>query len=290
MGSCTIANSIQPITIPAHIVIKETGATCVHIINKPLPSGFKRRRPLRQYHTIIMDQIAKSIGNTDWDAVTESLHKTGYALLPEFLSPQQCAGLIRLYDKPKAYRKIVEMERHRFGIGEYKYFNYPLPDDIQAIRYSLYPKLMQVANVWMGALNMNISYPGTHEELLLQCRANNQSKPTPLILKYGKGGYNTLHQDLYGKVYFPLQAVLFLNEPGEDYTGGEFVLTEQIPRAQSRAIVLKPKKGNMLIFTTSFRPVKGKRGHYRVTMKHGVSEIHSGSRHTLGIIFHDATS
>lgn len=237
-----------------------------------------------------MDQIAWRIGHTDWDEVGGSLHKKGYALLPGFLSAEQCAGLIRLYDKPGSYRKTVVMERHRFGIGEYKYFNYPLPDDIQAIRAGLYPKLMPVANLWMKALNMNRSFPETHTELLHQCREHQQSKPTPLILKYGKSGYNTLHQDLYGEVYFPLQTVLFLNEPDEDYTGGEFILTEQIPRAQTKAIVLKPQKGDMLIFTTSFRPVSGKRGYYRVTMKHGVSEIHSGYRHTLGIIFHDAVS
>lgn len=237
-----------------------------------------------------MDQIAKRIGNTRWDKVTESLQQKGYAIVPGFLTREQCERFIKLYGKSGVYRKTVVMERHRFGMGEYKYFSYPLPADIQNIRSGLYPILMPVANVWMKALNMNRTFPETHEELLLQCRENKQSKPTPLILKYGKGGYNTLHQDLYGEVYFPLQTVLFLNEPEVDYTGGEFILTEQIPRAQSKAIVLKPHKGDMLIFTTSFRPVKGKRGHYRVTMKHGVSEVHSGCRHTLGIIFHDAVS
>ena len=182
------------------------------------------------------------------------------------------------------------MERYRFGLGEYKYFNYPLPNLIQNIRENIYPKLAPIANAWMKVLNIHKIFPNTHQELLKQCNDNNQTKATVLILKYGKGGYNTLHQDLYGEIYFPIQTVLFLNEPDEDFTGGEFVLTQQTPRAQSKAIVLKPKKGDMLIFTTNFRPVKGTKGYYRVNMKHGVSAIHSGERHTLGIIFHDALS
>jgi hypothetical protein len=237
-----------------------------------------------------MEQIRSKIENTDWEKLAEGLHQKGYAVIPEFLSAKQCEDLIQLYDNPTVYRKTVVMERYRFGLGEYKYFNYPLPGIIQFIRTYIYPKLVPVANVWMKALNINNTFPETHEALLLLCREYDQLKPTPLILKYGKGGYNTLHQDLYGEVYFPMQAVLFLNEPDEEYSGGEFVLIEQIPRAQSKAIVLKPKKGNMLIFTTGFRPAKGNRGYYRVTMKHGVSEVHSGSRHTLGIIFHDAGS
>jgi hypothetical protein len=182
------------------------------------------------------------------------------------------------------------MERYRFGLGEYKYFNYPLPTIIQTLRETIYPKLSPIANLWMKVLNIDKLFPETFEELQSLCHQNNQRKPTPLILKYGKGGFNTLHQDLYGEVYFPIQTVLFLNEPDEDYTGGEFVLTQQTPRAQSKAIVLKPKKGDMLVFTTNFRPIKGARGYYRVNMKHGVSEVISGERHTLGIIFHEATS
>lgn len=182
------------------------------------------------------------------------------------------------------------MERYRFGLGEYKYFNYPLPDLIQTIRKTIYPSLAPIANYWMKVLNIDTKFPDTFQELQARCHANNQLKPTVLILKYGKGGHNTLHQDLYGDVYFPIQTVLFLNKPDEDFTGGEFVLTQQTPRAQSKVIVLKPKKGDMLIFTTNFRPVKGSKGYYRVNMKHGVSEIQSGERHTLGIIFHDALS
>jgi hypothetical protein len=209
-------------------------------------------------------------------------------LLPGILTAEQCSHLIDEYDNPEIYRKKIVMERYRFGLGEYKYFTYPLPDLIQTIREIIFPKLVPIANAWMKCLNIDIVYPETHQEFLALCHQHMQTKPTVLILKYGKGGHNTLHQDLYGEVYFPMQLVLFLNEPGLDYTGGEFVLTQQIPRAQSKAIVLTPKKGDILIFTTNFKPVKGTKGYYRINMKHGVSEIHHGERHTLGIIFHDA--
>lgn len=218
------------------------------------------------------------------------MHEKGYAIIPKLISSEQCTELIIEYNNPNSYRKTVVMERYRFGLGEYKYFNYPLPNLIQNIRESVYPKLVPIANAWMKVLNIPTIFPQTHQQLLKQCNDNNQTKATVLILKYGKSGHNTLHQDLYGDVYFPIQTVLFLNEPDEDYTGGEFVLTQQTPRAQSKAIVLKPNKGDMLIFTTNFRPIKGSKGYYRVNMKHGVSEIHSGERHTLGIIFHDALS
>lgn len=230
------------------------------------------------------------IASINWQNIVEKMHEKGFATLPKFFTDEQCAKLINEYNNPNAYRKTVVMERYRFGLGEYKYFNYPLPNLIQSIRESIYPKLVPIANAWMKVLNIDTVFPDTHQQLLEQCHSNNQKKATVLILKYSKGGHNTLHQDLYGDVYFPIQAVLFLNEPNQDFTGGEFVLTQQTPRAQSKAIVLKPKKGDMLIFTTNFRPVKGSKGYYRVNMKHGVSEIHSGERHTLGIIFHDALS
>ncbi|WP_316820261.1 2OG-Fe(II) oxygenase [Pedobacter gandavensis] len=232
--------------------------------------------------------MEEKITSIHWGSLTEDLHEKGFGIVSEFLTAAQCEELIKAYNDPDSYRKTVVMERYRFGMGEYKYFNYPLPRLIQSIRSLVYPKLAVVANLWMKALNIPITFPNTHAELLKQCQEKNQTKATVLILKYGKGGYNTMHQDLYGEVYFPLQVVLFLNEPGEDFTGGEFVLTEQIPRAQSKAIVLKPKKGDMLIFTTNFRPVKGLKGYYRVNMKHGVAEVQDGERHTLGIIFHDA--
>jgi len=237
-----------------------------------------------------MYDIEQKIASQNWEAITEAMHQNGYAVIPQLLADEQCGALKAGYDHPGIYRKTVVMERYRFGLGEYKYFDYPLPTAIQSIRESVYPKLAPIANVWMKVLNINTRYPDTFAELQTQCHAGGQLKPTPLILKYGTGGFNTLHQDLYGDIYFPIQTVLFLNQADEDYTGGEFVLVQQTPRAQSKAIVLQPNKGDMLIFTTNFRPVKGGKGYYRVNMKHGVSELHSGERYTLGVIFHDALS
>ncbi|WP_109300164.1 2OG-Fe(II) oxygenase [Aquimarina sp. AU474] len=237
-----------------------------------------------------MEKLKAKIENMNWQLATTSLHEKGYAILSNTLSNEQCKDLVEKYNAESLYRKTVVMERYRFGLGEYKYFDYPLPQIIQTIREVVYPKLVPIADLWMKVLKIDKSFPKTHEELQSLCHRSNQLQPTPLILKYRKSGFNTLHQDLYGDIYFPMQAVLFLNEPKEEYTGGEFVLTQQTPRAQSKAIVLLPKKGDMLIFTTNFRPVKGTKAHYRVHMKHGVSEVTSGERHTLGIIFHDATS
>ncbi|MEO5783282.1 MAG: 2OG-Fe(II) oxygenase [Ginsengibacter sp.] len=237
-----------------------------------------------------MENIKQKIAAIDWQTVTEAMNEKGFAIVSNVLSNEQCKELIQNYNNTDAYRKTVVMERYRFGFGEYKYFNYPLPNLIQTIRETLYPKLAPIANGWMKVLNIDKIFPNTFKELQELCNNNNQLKPTVLILKYGKGGHNTLHQDLYGDIFFPIQTVLFLNEPDKDFTGGEFVLTQQTPRAQSKAIVVKPNKGDMLMFTTNLRPVKGSKGYYRVNMKHGVSELHSGERHTLGIIFHDALS
>ncbi len=237
-----------------------------------------------------MQEIIQKIENTDWQNIAEMMQQNGFAIIPNLLSDQRCETLKAEYNNPTAYRKTVVMERYRLGLGEYKYFNYPLPELIQQIRTTIYPKLAPIANRWFKALNIDTQFPLEHAELLQQCHKNGQQKATVLILKYGKGGFNTLHQDLYGDVYFPIQTVLFLNEPDKDFTGGEFVLTQQTPRAQSKAIVLKLKKGDLLIFATNFKPEKGTKGYYRVNMKHGVSEIKSGERHTLGIIFHDAVS
>ena len=231
----------------------------------------------------------KNIDVLDWDTATASLHEHGYALLSRVLDIRDCDILMDAYGSPDLYRKTISMERYRFGKGEYKYFSYPLPPLIQSIREKVYPKLAPIANTWMRTLNDSRTFPADLQSLLAQCREQGQDKPTVLILQYGEGGHNTLHQDLYGEVFFPMQLVLFLDEPGKDYTGGEFVLVQQTPRAQSKAMVLTPRQGDMLIFTTNFRPVKGTRGYYRVNMKHGVSPVHSGSRHTLGIIFHDAS-
>lgn len=237
---------------------------------------------------LLMKNIQEKIAAIDWQMVTAEMNEKGYALTPKILSNEDCKQFIDDYNEAKFYRKTVTMERYRFGLGEYKYFSYPLPGLIKTIRENVYPHLASIANGWMQMLNIDKRFPDTFEELQALCHINNQTKPTVLILKYGKGGHNTLHQDLYGEIFFPIQIVLFLNEPDEDFTGGEFVLTQQTPRAQSKAIVLRPRKGDMLMFTTNFRPVKGSKGYYRVNMKHGVSELHDGERHTLGIIFHDA--
>jgi hypothetical protein len=233
--------------------------------------------------------IQQRINLLNWNGIADEMNDKGYSLTSEVLTDEECDEFIRQYDNNTLYRKTINMERYRFGLGEYKYYQYPLPELIQQLRENVYPKLAPIANNYMRVLNIDKHFPESLEQLLELCHAQNQHRPTPLILKYGTGGYNTLHQDLYGEVYFPMQAVLFLNEPDADYEGGEFVLIEQRPRAQSKAIVLKPSKGDLLLFTTNFRPVKGSKGYYRVNMKHGVSELTAGKRHTLGIIFHDAT-
>ncbi len=223
----------------------------------------------------------------NWQIITEELSNKGFVNLKSILSPSQCDELIALYDEP-IYRSTINMARYQFGLGEYKYFKYPLPNLVQSLRNDIYPHLAKVANRWMNVLNIDKAFPETHEELLQICQENEQLRPTPLILKYTEGGFNTLHQDLYGDVWFPFQLVIFLNEPNRDFTGGEFVLIEQRPRMQSVPEVLIPNQGDILIFTTNFRPVKGTKGYYRTNMKHGVSKVRSGIRHTLGIIFHDA--
>jgi len=229
-----------------------------------------------------------NLDHIDWNGAHSSIHEKGFSILKSVLDKEECNGIIYMYGEEKYFRKTILMERYRFGLGEYKYLQYPLPSIIETLREYLYEHLYTVANKWNDALGPGMQYPPAHHDFLNICKSNNQSLATPLILKYGEGGHNTLHQDLYGDIYFPLQAVVFLNEPGKDYTGGEFIMTEQIPRAQSKAIVLQPAQGDILIFTTQFRPKKGTRGYYRVSMKHGVSAVHTGNRHTLGIIFHDA--
>lgn len=234
-------------------------------------------------------QMTTLFGHLDARAIAADLYDRGYTQVAGVLTPGQCDEIIAGYDTAR-FRKTVTMERHRFGLGEYKYYDYPLPGLVEAARQEIYPIIAPVAGEWAARLNMDVRYPPAFDQFQMRCHKNGQSKPTPLVLKYGKGGFNTLHQDLYGDVYFPMQAAFFLNEPGKDYMGGEFVLTEQVPRAQSRAIVLTPRRGDMIIFTTNFRPVRGSRGYYRANMRHGVSEVTSGQRHTLGVIFHDAVS
>ena len=226
----------------------------------------------------------------DWQHICHTLNEKGYVLVPDFLSESQCGSLIKRYDNISEFRKTVDMKRYRFGLGEYKYWNYPQPDVVQCLREGLYPHLVPVANTWMRSLNIDRVFPSLLTSLKKLCDEAGQSKPTPLILKYPQGGYNTLHQDLYGEVYFPIQAAIVLSQKGKDYQGGEFVMTRQVPRVQSQAIVLTPERGDMIIFTTNFKPEKGVRGYYRVNMKHGISEVLSGERYAMGIIFHDATS
>lgn len=224
----------------------------------------------------------------NWNTISANLNEKGYALIPDVLSPPECCHLSGLYDDQALYRSTINMQRYRFGKGEYKYFNYPLPPTIQALREILYSPLAEIANDWMQKLETPTVFPVQHQALLKQCNDKSQARPTPLILRYEAGGFNTLHQDLYGEIYFPFQIVFVLSQVARDHEGGEFVLTEQVPRAQSKVAVLHPNQGDAIILTTNFRPVKGARGYYRAKMKHGVSEVKSGVRYSLGIIFHDA--
>jgi uncharacterized protein len=229
------------------------------------------------------------IDHLDWASIETSLNNKGYAQLNNALSKEECECLTKLYPNPELFRSVINMQRYRFGKGEYKYFNYPLPATIQKLREELYQPLSKIANQWMQQLSIDKNFPSAHQGLIAQCNTHNQNRPTPLILRYEAGGYNTLHQDLYGEIYFPFQVVFVLTQHGRDHEGGELVLTEQVPRAQSKAEVVVPNLGDAVIFTTNFRPVKGTKGYYRANMKHGVSEVRSGVRYALGIIFHDAT-
>ncbi len=230
----------------------------------------------------------KDLRELNWEAIYESLNAKGYALVPGVLARPECEHLVTLYDDPHLFRSTINMQRYRFGKGEYKYFSYPLPPLIQVMREEFYPPLTRVANQWMNQLSLDTNFPETHQGMVTLCRLKNQVRPTPLLLRYEAGGFNTLHQDLYGEVYFPFQLMIALTQQGRDHQGGEFVLIEQVPRAQSKAEVIQPDQGDAVIFTTNFRPVKGSGGYYRARVKHGVSEIKSGVRYALGIIFHDA--
>jgi hypothetical protein len=217
----------------------------------------------------------------DWSGIGISLDERGYATIPGLIGPAACHALAALYDDESRFRSRVVMQRHRFGQGEYKYLRYPLPEPVAGLRRALYPGLADIANRWGRA------FPETHDAYLAECHEAGQTRPTPLILKYGPGDYNCLHQDLYGDLVFPLQLTVLLTEPGTDFTGGEFLLVEQRPRSQSVGQVVPLSQGEAVIFPVRHRPVAGTRGTYRVTMRHGVSRVHSGRRFTLGIIFHD---
>jgi uncharacterized protein len=223
-----------------------------------------------------------------WEQVYRDLDAEGNAIITGILAPDECDEIRALYPETKLFRSNIVMERHGFGRGEYRYFSYPLPDVITRLRTSLYPHLVPIANRWNKAMAIDVRYPATHAEFVRRCHEAGQDKPTPLLLKYGPDDYNCLHQDLYGEHVFPLQIAILLSEPGKDFTGGEFVMTEQRPRMQSRPMVVPLRKGDGVVFAVNHRPVQGKKSVYRVNMRHGVSRLGSGSRYTLGIIFHDA--
>lgn len=229
-----------------------------------------------------------SVHGIDWPRCADDLDRYGAVRIPRLLQADECHAMTALYEDDDRFRSRVVMARHGFGSGEYKYFAYPLPAVIQQLRSAFYPTLAEIANRWNQAMGIDVHYPPMHAEYLKRCHAAGQLRPTPLLLRYGAGDYNCLHQDLYGEHVFPLQMAVLLSQPGKDFTGGEFVLTEQRPRMQSRAEVVPLEQGDAVIFAVHHRPMHGTRGVYRVMMRHGVSRIRAGHRHTLGIIFHDA--
>ncbi|MDN5850091.1 MAG: 2OG-Fe(II) oxygenase [Nitrococcus sp.] len=234
-------------------------------------------------------QFAARIETLDWARVSQDLDAQGYALVEDLLTLEECAALAALYPRDEIFRSRVVMDRHNYGRGEYKYFSYPLPDIIAGLRTSIYAHLVPLANCWNAAMNIDVRYPARHADFIARCHAAGQLRPTPLLLQYEEGDYNCLHQDLYGEHVFPLQLTILLSKPGEDFTGGEFVLTEQRPRLQSRAEVIPLPQGGAVVFAVHRRPVQGNRGLYRVNLRHGVSRLRSGHRHAAGVIFHDAT-
>ena len=223
-----------------------------------------------------------------WERVSQDLDAEGNTIIKGILSVDECDEVRDLYQEKNIFRSLVIMERHGFGRGEYRYFSYPLPPLIAALRTSLYPHLVPIANRWNNIMGNDVRYPAAHADFIRRCHAAGQDKPTPLLLKYETGDYNCLHQDLYGEHVFPLQIAVLLSEPDADFDGGEFVMTEQRPRMQSRPMVVPLRKGDGVVFAVNHRPVQGKKAVYKVNLRHGVSRLRSGSRHTLGIIFHDA--
>jgi uncharacterized protein len=226
--------------------------------------------------------------STDWDGVAQHLDERGAAVVERLLTPSECSSIAASYADDARFRSRIVMARHGFGRGEYKYFDHPLPPLVRRLREALYPQLVPIANRWHEAMGIDVRFPLSHAAFLARCHAAGQTRPTPLLLQYGPGDYNCLHQDLYGEHVFPVQVVVLLSEPGRDFTGGEFVMTEQRPRMQSRPMVLPLRQGDAAVIAVHQRPVVGSRGVYRVNLRHGVSEVREGRRHTLGIIFHDA--
>ena len=238
--------------------------------------------------TIKVKDADGRLAQIDWGCVGDELNGSGAAMVERLLTAKECREIAALYDDNNRFRSRIVMARHGFGQGEYKYFSYPLPPLVESLRTTLYPHLAPIANAWNERMGIETRYPEEHRAFLALCHRSGQTRPTPLLLRYEAGDYNCLHQDLYGELAFPLQTAILLSEPGEDFTGGEFVLTEQRPRMQSRAEVVPLKQGDAVVFAVHHRPVKGTRGTYRVTMRHGVSRLRSGHRLTLGLIFHDA--
>lgn len=232
--------------------------------------------------------MTQRLDGYDWPSIEADLDVHGWAVCPGLLGASACRSVAALYDQPRTFRSHIVMARHGFGRGEYKYFDYPLPSPIAELRAAAYARLAPIANRWSAALRSDTVYPAGHDAFLTRCHDAGQRRPTPLLLQYGAGDFNALHQDLYGDHVFPLQLAVLLSQPGHDFTGGEFVLTEQRPRMQSRAHVVPLGQGDGVIFAVHHRPAQGSRGAFRVTMRHGVSRLHSGHRNTLGVIFHDA--
>lgn len=243
---------------------------------------------VKNHQTTSNTTLADRIDNFPWSRCYDDLNLHGYTVIEKLLAPSECVDIANSYGQENIFRKQVIMEKHGFGKGEYRYFAYPLPEIIGTIRSSIYPKLVPIANKWNESMKFDVRFPETHKEFIDRCHKAGQVKPTPLILKYKESDYNCLHQDLYGEHVFPLQLATLLSAPNKDFTGGEFVLTEQRPRMQSRVNVVPLTQGDAVIFAVNYRPVFGSRGSYRVTMKHGVSPIRSGDRYTAGVIFHDA--
>jgi uncharacterized protein len=233
--------------------------------------------------------IIDRVKTLDWKRIPDDLDAQGCAVIEKLVSADECSALTRLYSRDDIFRSRVVMGRHGFGRGEYKYFSYPLPEIISRLRTSLYRHLMPIANRWNAAMGIDVRYPAKHADFIERCHEAGQLRPTPLLLQYEPGDYNCLHQDIYGEHVFPIQVTILLSEPGRDFTGGEFVLTEQRPRMQSRPEVVPLRQGDAIAFAVHHRPVQGTRGVYRVNLRHGVSRLRSGHRHTAGIIFHDAT-
>jgi uncharacterized protein len=232
---------------------------------------------------------AARVAAYEWQAIAAELDSYGCAVLPKLISAVECRSIAGLYADESHFRSHIHMARHGFGKGEYRYFKYPLPDLLEGLRTALYPRLADLANDWNGRMGLNERYPASHAAFLKRCHDSGQTRPTPLLLQYVPGDFNCLHQDLYGDLAFPIQVAILLSEPGRGFTGGEFVLTEQRPRMQSRAEVVPLRQGDAVAFAVHNRPVRGAKGSYRVNLRHGVSRVRSGMRHTVGIIFHDAT-